>query len=92
MIRHFKHEGLKRFFETGNKRFIHPDHAKRLRLALARLEVSFNPTDMDLPGMGFHVLAGDRQGFYAVSISGNWRLIFRFEGKDAVDVDYLDYL
>ena len=49
------------------------------------------PGDMNVPGWRLHRLSGDRAGFYAVSVSGNWRLIFRFDGQDAVDVEYLDY-
>ncbi len=46
---------------------------------------------MDAPGWGFHKLRGDLKDFYAVKVSGNWRVIFRFEDGDAYDVDYLDY-
>ena len=46
---------------------------------------------MDLPGLRFHRLIGDRKGHYAVSVSGNRRVTFRFEGRHAVDVDYVDY-
>ncbi|MBF0368542.1 MAG: type II toxin-antitoxin system RelE/ParE family toxin [Magnetococcales bacterium] len=91
MIRHFRHKGLRAFFETGSKRKIKPEHLKRLRVILARLEASGSPEDMDLPGLGLHALGGSLKGHYAVSVSGNWRVTFRFEGKDAVDVDYLDY-
>ena len=49
------------------------------------------PKDMDLPGARLHPLKGDRNGFWAVFVSGNWRLTFRFLGSDAVDVDYVDY-
>ena len=49
------------------------------------------PGDMQAPGWQLHRLRGDRTGFYAVSVSGSWRLVFRFEGRDAADVDYLDY-
>lgn len=47
--------------------------------------------DMDLPGLHLHELKGDRKGTWAVSVSGNWRVTFRFEGKDATEVDYEDY-
>jgi proteic killer suppression protein len=49
------------------------------------------PDDMDLPGFRLHPLKGDLKGHLAVSVSGNWRVTFRFEGGDAYDVDYLDY-
>jgi proteic killer suppression protein len=62
-----------------------------LRLILARLHASEVPGDMALPGLRLHPLKGDMKGFWAVSVSGNWRVVFRFEGKDAYDVDYIDY-
>ena len=50
-----------------------------------------NIRDMNFPGSNLHKLSGDREGFWSVSVSGNWRVIFRFEDGDAYDVDYLDY-
>jgi proteic killer suppression protein len=58
---------------------------------LDRLDGALCPGDMNLPGYGFHPLKGDRKGDYAVSISGNWRMTFRFEGEHAADVDLEDY-
>jgi len=58
---------------------------------MARLDASLDPQDMKLPGLDLHALKGPYAGFWAVSVSGNWRVIFRFEGDNVVDVDYLDY-
>ena len=91
MIKLFRHKGLQAFYSTGNKAGILPHHEKRLRLLLVRLAASTKPDDMDLPGVRLHQLAGKLQGFWSVDVSGNWRLIFRFDGSDAIDVDYLDY-
>lgn len=91
MIRGFKHKGFGRFFETGNKSGIQAQHAERLRLILAQLNATTAPRDMALPGLDLHPLKGDRKGAWAVSVSGNWRLTFRFVGKDADAVDYEDY-
>ena len=55
------------------------------------LDRSRGPRDIDLPGLRPHPLKGERQGHYAVTVSGNWRVTFRFEDGDAVDVDYVDY-
>jgi hypothetical protein len=49
------------------------------------------PGDLALPGLRLHELKGDRKGTWSVTVSGNWRITFSFEGKDAVDVDYEDY-
>lgn len=63
----------------------------RLRIQLTALEHATRAQDMNAPGWRFHKLTGDRAGFFSVSVSGNWRLVFRFEGADAVGVDYIDY-
>lgn len=91
MIKKFKHKGLKNLFESGNQKGVNPEHAKRLRIILARLDASQNPDDMNLPGLRLHPLKGDLKGFWAVDVSGNWRVFFRFENSNAVEVDYNDY-
>jgi proteic killer suppression protein len=91
MIKSFRHKGLKRLYDTGSLQGIKPEHANRLRMILARLDASQSPQDMGLPGLSLHQLKGQYKGFWAVSVSGNWRVIFRFENNNAVDVDYLDY-
>lgn len=91
MIRRWTHKGLRALFETGSTRGIRPEHANRLRLVLARLQASAEPRDMNLPGLRLHPLKGRLKGAWAVDVSGNWRVVFRFEGADAVDVDYVDY-
>jgi len=91
MIRSFRHTGLAKFFATGSRTGIQAAHAERLRLILAALNAAVAPGDMALPGLKLHPLKGGRSGAWAVSVSGNWRITFRFSGKDAVDVDYEDY-
>ncbi len=91
MIQSFKHRGLKRFFENNDGRRVNPDHIPRLKRILATLDAASRPEEMDAPGWGLHKLRGDLKEFYAVKVSGNWRVIFRFEDGDAYDVDYLDY-
>lgn len=91
MIRSFRHKGLERFFHEGSKAGIQAVHAPRLRLQLGRLETAAGPAEMNLPGWRLHPLKGSLKGLWAVSVSGNWRLVFAFEGEDAVLVDYTDY-
>ena len=91
MIRNFKHKGLERYFQRGSKAGIQPAHASRLRLMLSRLHASVSAKDMDLPGLYLHQLKGSEHGVWSVRVSGNWRITFRFEGPDAVDVNYEDY-
>lgn len=91
MIRRFKHRGLERYFLRGTRAGIQAEQANRLRLILGRFHASKSPTDMNLPGLYLHELKGQRKGTWAVRVSGNWRITFRFEGEDAIDVDYEDY-
>lgn len=90
-IRGFKHKGLAQFYAKGTVAGIQSKHAKRLRLILGRLSVAREPRDMGLQGLQLHPLKGDRQGTWAVSVSGNWRVTFRFVGPDVFDVNYEDY-
>lgn len=91
MIRAFKHKGLRRFFEQGSKSGIQPQHAERLQLILSWLNAAVEPKDMDLPALKLHQLKGDRKNTWSVWVSGNWRITFAFEGKNATDVNYEDY-
>lgn len=91
MIKSIRHKGLQSFFETGSKAGIQPHHAARLGRQLARLDLAKSAADMNVPGWGLHALAGPLTGRYAVSVSGNWRLTFGFDGEDAVRIDYVDY-
>ncbi len=90
-IASFRHKGLQRFFGRGDKGGIQAQHADRLRLILGRLNAASNPRDMALPGLVLHELRGRRRGTWAVRVSGNWRLTFRMQDRDAVEVDYEDY-
>lgn len=87
----FRHKGLERFFTTGNKAGIQAKHAGRLRLILGRLNVAVSPGDMRLPGLDLHELQGQRKGTWAVTVSGNWRVTFVFNGRDVERVSYEDY-
>lgn len=91
MIKSFNHKGLQAFFERGTKAGIRPDHAPKLGRLLARLDAAASAPDMNVPGWGFHPLSDDLKGHWAVSVNGNWRMTFTFEGTDAVLVDYMDY-
>ncbi|MFQ5794720.1 MAG: type II toxin-antitoxin system RelE/ParE family toxin [Candidatus Bipolaricaulia bacterium] len=91
MIESFKHKGLRRFFEKGDSSKIQQAHIRRLRLILTQLHAAKEIRDMNFPGSNLHMLTGDKKGFWSVSVSGNWRVIFRFEDGHAYDVDYLDY-
>jgi proteic killer suppression protein len=91
MIRTFQHKGLKAFFLTGTTKGIRADHAKRLQFILGALDVAVGPKELSLPEFRLHALKGQLAQYWSVSVSGNWRIIFRFIGQDVELVDYLDY-
>jgi len=91
LIRSFRHRGVRAFFETGSTRGIVAAHRKRLARQLFVLNHAASPADVDVPGWRLHPLHGDLKGHWSISVSGNWRLTFRFDGTDVVLLDYLDY-
>ena len=91
MIVSFKHRGLKALYSGRGARRVAPQHVGKLTRILAVLDQSSTPQDMNLPGFRLYPLSGQLGGHYAVSVSGNWRVTFRFEDGHAVDVDYTDY-
>jgi toxin HigB-1 len=90
MIASFRSKALKRFWEDGDKRLLTARHLKRIEQILDRLDASVRPTDMNLPGFDFHGLGGKRRGTYSVTVTGNWRVTFRWSNENATDVHYED--
>jgi toxin HigB-1 len=91
MIRSFRHRGLKRLFERGDSAQVRADVLDKIENILAVLDRAKEPDHMNLPGFQLHPLRGGLRGFWAVTVRANWRIIWRFEGTDAVDVDLIDY-
>lgn len=91
MIRNFRHKGLKRLFLEDDRSKLDPQDADKIARVLARLNQSRGPQDMAVPGFRLHPLKGKRQGYWAVTVRANWRIVFRFDGEDAADVDLVDY-
>jgi proteic killer suppression protein len=92
MIKNFRHKGLEKFYCTGAVSGIQPAHASRLRRQLFVLSKARRPSDMNAPGWALHPLKGKEAGVWSISVSGNWRMTFRFDDDgDAILVDYRDY-
>ena len=91
MIVSFRHKGLKLFYEKGNASKLQPQHVGKIRLILTRLDAAVSPADLNVPGYALHQLTGELRTFWAVKVDKNYRIIFRFEGVNVHDVDYLDY-
>jgi toxin HigB-1 len=91
VIKSFAHKGLEKFFRFGSIAGIQAKHAKRLRLQLGMLDSACRPEDMNASGWRLHRLQANLHGHWSITVNGNWRVTFRFEGEDAVLVDYCDY-
>ena len=91
-IQSFRHKGLKRLFEDSDARGLPAGQMRKLLDVLAALDTAEEPNEVGLfPGWRLHPLQGGRKGFWSVTITGNWRVIFRFDKGDAFDVDFIDY-
>ena len=91
MIRSFRHRGLRRFYQRGDPSRIHPDLQERVEVILAQLDVATSPEAMRMPHYRLHALKGEWRGYWSVTVNANRRIIFRFEGEDAHDVELIDY-
>ena len=91
MIIGFRHHGLQRLYERGDRRRIPPNYIAKIEDILAQLDQATGPQDMNKPGFRLHPLSGDLAGFWSVTVSSNWRVIFCFDAGNATEVDFLDY-
>jgi len=92
VIRSFKHAGLEKFFKTGSKAGIQPAHEKKLRLQLTTLNAASTIADIaPFEAWKLHSLKGRLAGHWAITVNGNWRIVFVFDGPDVTLVDYTDY-
>ena len=91
MIRSFKHRGLKRLYERGDRSGIRPDLVDTVQEILTVLDKTATPQALNLPGYRLHPLKGDLKGFWSVTVRANWRIVFRIEDAAASDVELIDY-
>jgi toxin HigB-1 len=91
MIGSFSHKGLKRLYETDDRRLIRPDLVERIRVVLARLDAAEVIEDLNTPSFRLHQLKGGLKGYWSVTVRANWRIIFRFVNGKAEDVELIDY-
>lgn len=91
MVRNFRHKGLQRLFQQDDGSKLPPDMVTRIRLILSTLHAAQVIEAMDIPTFRLHPLKGELKGFFSVTVRANWRIIFRFEGGEAFDIDFVDY-
>lgn len=91
MIKSFRHKGLERFFRKNDSRGIQVQHASRVGRILSLLDEASSPEQLNIPGLFLHPLKGERKGEWAMTVSGNWRVTFCFDGEDVIAVNLEDY-
>jgi proteic killer suppression protein len=91
VIRNVKHRGLKRLYEDADGRGIRPDLVETVSEILTVLDGAKSPQALNLSGYRLHALKGDLKGLWSVTVRANWRIMFRFDGSDAFDVELIDY-
>jgi proteic killer suppression protein len=91
VIRNFNDKGLAQFAQTGRAAKLSVQKPDRIRRILDALDAATAPRQMDVPGWRFHQLVPKVSWLYSVTVSGSWRITFRFDGPDAIDVDLVDY-
>jgi proteic killer suppression protein len=91
MILSFRHKGLELYAKKGDRSKLPQTLVRKIKLVLTRLDAISEAEEMNQPGYSFHSLKGDLKGFYAVKVSGNWRVIFKVVAENVLDVDLIDY-
>ena len=87
-----RHKGLRALAEQDRPSRVPTDLVARLRRILTVLDEAQRPEDVGTrPGYRLHPLQGGRAGQWSIRVSGNWRVVFRFEHHEVVDVDLVDY-
>ncbi len=91
MIGSIRHKGLKRLYEEGDSRGIGANMRQRIAEILTVLDAMESIEEADIPGYRLHPLAGNRQGYWSIKVTGNWRITFRFQAGYAEEVNLEDY-
>jgi proteic killer suppression protein len=91
-IRSITHRGLRRFLEDDDPRELRADLVTRIRRILSAIVLARSPElIVGPPGWRIHQLRGDRNGDWSISVSGNWRITFKVENDEVIDLNLEDY-
>jgi proteic killer suppression protein len=91
MIESFRDRGLKRLYQHNDRSGIGSTMLRRVEEILSILDAAEAISELDIPGYRLHPLTGPLKGYWSVRVTGNWRIVFRFEDGGAWDVDLVDY-
>ena len=86
-----RHKGMREFVTAGSIAGIPKPLAAKLRRILSVLDQATRPSELNNPAWRLHPLRGDLAGHWSIRVTGNMRLVFRFDEGEAVDVDLVDY-
>ena len=91
-IRSFRHRRLKGLYETGEAKGLPTALVPKIRDILLAIDEAAETHEVGLfPGWKLHPLKGNLKGFWSVPVTGNLRVVFRFQKGDAFEVDLVDY-
>jgi proteic killer suppression protein len=89
--RQLQSQGIKRLYESADRKLLRPDLVERISVLLAYLDAAKVIDDLDIPSLRLHQLKGDLKGYWAITARANWRIIFRFADGNASAVELIDY-
>lgn len=91
MILNIRHKGLLLYYETGNGSKLPATFLRKINRILDQLDAATSTDDILQMGQGIHKLSGELVDFWSIKITPNYRIIFRFENAEILDVDFIDY-
>ena len=91
MIVSFRHKGLERLYHSGSTRGVQASQVRKLELILTALDSAAGPDDLKVPLFRLHPLKGKLKDHWSIWVNGNWRVTFRFIGRDVELLDLVDY-
>ena len=94
LLASFRHKGLRQLYTDDNPKGLSAALVEKLRKLLFAIETAQDLGQVGkFPGWKLHHLKGDLEGFCSLTVTGNWRLIFRYDekAKTASDIDLVDY-
>ena len=92
MVESITHKGLRLFWEKGDPSKLPQEQVPKISRILESLDTAKALSTLKaIPGYKLHALSGNLKGYWSIWVTGNYRIIFRFDGEYASDIDYIDY-
>ncbi|EPR42154.1 plasmid maintenance system killer [Desulfovibrio sp. X2] len=92
MIRSFACKETERVFYQMRSRRFGADVLRAIQRKLAMLDAAVTLDDLrSPPGNRLEPLSGDRSGQWSIRVNGQFRVCFTWTGRDAENVEVVDY-